>query len=455
MSPLMASRVFQAGVVSVVALLASQLIRFAGNVFLARLLAPEAFGVVAIVTMVLIGIHMFSDLALRQIAIQRTAELTAEFLNTLWTIQLLRGLAVGVVVLLLAGLTAFLQNTNTLQGNAYADPLLPYLIAAASLNAILGSLDSTRLYTAYRTLALTRVAAIELLAQVGAMALMIAVAWFTASAWALMLGAMANVVLRMLMSHSLLPGLRNRIYLDRALAREILDKGRWALLSSPLSFLEFNGVILMLGVLLNSTALGVFMIAFQLAGVVQMVAQNLGSNVFFPRLSAAVKQGTPSLQRSYQNLQLASDALIVTAAGALIACGPALVAMLFDERYRQSGQLLSWLALGLFANRYFVVEQLMVAQGDFRKSPPVILARVCGIAIGVFAGFDLGGAEGAAIGIGLSGLAAWPQLLWYRAKTIAWCWWLEAAALGFLAVGYGLGLVLAFVIESLQLQLRH
>jgi hypothetical protein len=49
--------------------------------------------------------------------------------------------------------------------------------------------------------------------------------------------------------------------------------------------------------------------------------------------------------------------------------------------------------------------------------------------------------QGAALGVALSWFAGWPVHLWYRAKTIAWPWKVEAAALLFLAAGYGLGLV--------------
>ena len=48
-------------------------IRFGSNLVMTRLLVPEMFGVMAIATIVMVGLAMFSDLGLRQSIVQSRA----------------------------------------------------------------------------------------------------------------------------------------------------------------------------------------------------------------------------------------------------------------------------------------------------------------------------------------------------------------------------------------------
>ena len=57
-----------------------------------RLLVPEMFGVMAIAMLVMMGLAMFSDLGLTQNIVQSRRGSESAYLNTAWTIQIIRGL---------------------------------------------------------------------------------------------------------------------------------------------------------------------------------------------------------------------------------------------------------------------------------------------------------------------------------------------------------------------------
>src|SRR5690606_17029308 len=61
------------------------------NLALAALLFPEAFGVMALVRLVLRGLKMFSDVGIGPSIIQHRRGEDPAFLNTAWTIQIVRG----------------------------------------------------------------------------------------------------------------------------------------------------------------------------------------------------------------------------------------------------------------------------------------------------------------------------------------------------------------------------
>ncbi len=444
------------GAISLASLILSQLIRFGSNLVLARLLAPDAFGLVAIVNTVLVGIALFSDIGLRQVVVQKQGELTAEFLNTIWIVQIIRGIGIFVISVLIAAILYALQLYSAIPANAYGNPMLPFLIAGAALSAVFSGFESTKTHIQYRTLTLGRVLAIELAAQLSAAILMVTIALVTRSAWALVAGGVIAALVKSLLGHLVLVGHKNAFYFDRATAVSILRKGRWILLSSPLTFLELHGAVMLLGALISSASLGVYMIASLLVGVVYMVSQNLSSNVFFPGLCVALRNGPGELRRAYLHFQLIADAIIVTSAGGLIGGGKAIVAMLFDQRYAAAGGLLSSLAIGLIGVRYSVVEQLINAKGDFKLGPPTILSRLVSLGIGITVGNYYGGPQGAAIGVGLSWFAGWPILIWYRSNAIPNTWRSEGFAFCFLSAGYGLGVLFSELVSRFHLQLiRH
>ena len=68
-----------------------ELIRLANNLILTRLLFPEAFGFMAIVNVILLGLAMFADIGLPDKIVQSNRGEERRFLDTAWTLQILRG----------------------------------------------------------------------------------------------------------------------------------------------------------------------------------------------------------------------------------------------------------------------------------------------------------------------------------------------------------------------------
>src|SRR5690349_19140391 len=79
-----------------------QAIRLGSNLIITRLLVPEVFGVIAIVTLVLTVVTFFSDIGLRQNVVQSARGDDPLFLDTVWCVQILRGIAIWFVTILVA-----------------------------------------------------------------------------------------------------------------------------------------------------------------------------------------------------------------------------------------------------------------------------------------------------------------------------------------------------------------
>ncbi|MBX3621794.1 MAG: oligosaccharide flippase family protein [Rhizobacter sp.] len=444
----MNKKIVSASAVSLATFFVGQVLRFVGNVVLAKLLLPSAFGVVAIVNLLILALTLLSDVGMRQIIIQRQGEVTPEFANTVWTMQILRGLGICLLAIASAVVLRSLQVYGVVDPHtAYADPLLPFLLSGAALAAVFQGLESSKTLTERRALSLGKVSAIQLLAQILAMASMISIAYAFATPWALVVGGVVAAFVQFVLSHLWLPGERNRWTLNRAIAVEVLTRGRWIFLSSIVTFLGGNSDTLILGGLVNPESLGNYVIAFQLVNVLQVLGSTLSGNIVFPALSALNRENPAGLKKGYTKMQFFSDALLVTAAGVFFTSGEAIVNLLFNTRYAMAGEILSCLAIGVVGSRCYVIEQIMNADGNFRLTTIIAILRLLFLIAATYVGFYANGLVGAAVAVGLSAFGIWPIALWYRTRKIGFSWQTEVAAIVFVGVGSGLGILLARVIH--------
>jgi O-antigen/teichoic acid export membrane protein len=79
------------------------ILRLGSNLILTRLLFPEAFGLMALVTVFLTGLKMFSDFGLNASIIRSARGDDPIFLQTAWTVQILRGVMLWLISVMLAG----------------------------------------------------------------------------------------------------------------------------------------------------------------------------------------------------------------------------------------------------------------------------------------------------------------------------------------------------------------
>ena len=421
----------------------SQLLRLASNLVLTRLLVPEAFGLVAAVNTLYLVLVLFSDLGVWQSVVKSDRGHDPRFLGTAWSVQMLRGAALALVVLATAGGLHAAAGAFA-DGTVYADPRLPPMMAALAVCALLQGAESMKLALAQRELSGGLVARLELGSQIVAAVATIALAVATRSAWALVAGTILSALARTLASHLALPGRSPRPCWDRDCAGELVGFGRWILLSSIIGCLAANGERILLAGSFDAATFGVFTIASALLAAVAGVYGTINGHVIFPSLSHALRTDPAHLLRIVARVQQVADLFLGGLAGALVILGPWIVRLLYDARYHEAGWMLQCLGLGLLAMRHQVIEQLMFARGQSGWVSANNALRLLGLLAFIPAGFALAGEAGAIAGVVLSQFASWPLSLWFKRKhgLLAWSterWWLPAfvagAAIGWLVDG--------------------
>lgn len=398
----------------------TQATRLLSSLIMTRLLIPEVFGVMAIALVIHTALALFSDIGLFQSVVRSTRGDERQFLDTLWVVQILRGFALWATALALALGLAAMQAAGWMTGNSvYAHPALPHAIAAVGFTAVLAGFESTKVAVARRTLTLGRVSQLEIAGNLVAVATTIAWAFIHPSIWALLGGWIAGAAFRTILTHTFLPGPRNRFQWDRAAFREIVHFGKWVAVSSAFTFLAASGDRLILSSLLSSQQLGVYSIAVLILGAIQQGLSRLASHVFFPLLSQVVRDKPDEVRAFHYKARLPIDLSSLGFAGFLLAAGELVVGILYDGRYASAGHMLSVLALTLIGSRYEVAEQVFLALGKSRLLAIINAVRVATLFAAVPLGYLWAGLEGALWGIvGASLLPTLVTVLFCRRNAI-------------------------------------
>lgn len=379
---------------------AGQLLRFSSNLILTRLLAPDLFGVMSVGYMVFTGLTMVSDLGLSAVVSRSRRGDESKFLNVVWVTQIARGLLMTLIALTLsAALALGIAKALLPSHSVYADPRLPGLLAVISLYGIFSGLESTKSLWARRHLSLTALVKLDLIAQLGTTAFILTWAWIDPSIWALGFGWIFGVAVRTALSHWKLPGPGNRFEWERSAFSEIIEFGKWALVSSPISFLLTSGDRLILGVLFDANDMGFYAIALLLITTVQSVVLRITGQSVQPALSEVVRQKPQELKRTLYRIRLPLDIVCAVPAGALLLLGDLVVKLLYDNRYQPAGWMLSVLALTLCMTQFNVFDQCLIALGRIKQLSALNFLRLFALYALIPLFFFAWGVKGAVIAV--------------------------------------------------------
>ena len=358
-------RAIFAGAWNLGALVASQGIRLGGNLIMARLLMPEMFGIMVIATTVSVVLHLLSDVGFRQNIIQSPRGDDPAFLNTVWTVQIIRGFILFAFTLLIAGCSWFTQLLHLWPDQStYASPQLPLVLAVTGFSAIIYGFQSTKVDVAVREFQQKKVVLAEFISQLAGLLTMLVIGYFTRSIWALVGSGLVAALAMTLLGHFWFPGKPNRLHWDRAALAEVVVFGRWMLLSSAVGVLAMNGDRIWFGGSMSANELGVFSIAVLILGALQLGMARLLGAVALPAFSEASRvNDTARLHLLYDRFKLIFDLVSLFICGLFWVISPLLISILYDERYAEAGHMLAVLSLSFFTWRFAVAHQVWLALG--------------------------------------------------------------------------------------------
>jgi O-antigen/teichoic acid export membrane protein len=395
-----------------------QVLRFGSNLILTRLLVPRIFGLMALVNLFVIGLHMFSDFGILQAVVQSRRGEDPDFLNTAWTLQVVRGLGLWVCSGLIAWPVA----------SFYGEPALAWLLPLAGATAAINGFNSTAIFMLNRRLARGRLVFLEVSRSAVSMGLVVGALLLLRlgrpaagdvnpalrdwQLFALVMGNVAGSLYEAVVSYRLVPGLRHRFRWSRTASPELLHFGGWIFVSTACMFLASQADRLVIGKL-SLNVLGVYHLAGSLANMPTVLMVALAGQLVFPLYSRLLQSDQDigaSFARIHQVLA-GFGALLVTG---LICTGPTLIHCLYDARYRDAGWFLQLLSVvAWFAMLQNAGERILVARGHTRCLALAHAAKLAALPALLFAGFRAGGLTGMILGVAVAEVGRYVAVAWF------------------------------------------
>lgn len=373
-------------------------LQLASNLVLTRLLFPEAFGIMALVNVFIMGVTMFSDMGVRPAIIQARNTDNPNLLNTAWTLQIIRGSVLwGLLCALAYPVAGF-----------YDEPLLFPLLCFCGLTAFTAGFRSIDLILAERELKLKKVMLIKLSGQLIGIAMMISLAVTYKSVWALAIGTVCGAVTEVFLGHMLLRSHRHRLCWDTQFAKQIFRFGKWIFWSTIFTFFSGQGVRMIEGRFVTTEILAMIAIAGTIAWIFGELIERFMSNVLFPTLSRIHREEPHRFASILIKLRTRIMFATVPLFGIVSLLSVFIINLLYDARYAFAGQVLSVLAINsAIRTMPQIYQNALLAQGNSRLHFITVGTLALSNILGLVLGYYSAGVLGMLIGSGLGYLTGY------------------------------------------------
>lgn len=402
---------------------ASQVLRLASTLTLARMLAPQAFGLVALVNVFLSGLEMLSDLGIGMDVVQHPRGDDPVFINTAFLIQAGRGFVLwGIATALAYPFARF-----------YHQPAVLTLLIVGSLSVLFRGFNSGSLWGLTRHVELGKYNLLTTGSDF--LGLVVSIIWAIVSptAWALVVGRVASTVALLVASHAIA---KHRVSLDwdPCAAKAIFAFGAGIFLSTATYFLGGEAERLIVGKFVTLVELGCFSLALSISSAAAKGLQQIIVQVFFPMMSDSLREDRDAALRHFAKARHLLLAVSSCVAVGFIVGSHWFVAMVLGPKYAMAGWMLQLLgvrgALELFMS---ATASMLFALGTSKYAALGNVAKLIFLAIGLTLAFGRFGFREALWVLTLAPLANYLPLLFGLRRHSRVAFQVELASFGWFA----------------------
>ena len=306
-------------------------IQFLSVVVMARLLAPEAFGLIASVSPIVAFVGLFQNLGLQQAVIQRREISQRQLNQVFWVTVLVGGASTLIIVLLSPAVAAF-----------YGDPRMVGITIAAGLPLLLGSVSALPLSLMNRNLQFGQLAVNDILMAVASFITAAGAAYAGLGYWSLLIGSAVSMLVSMLAAWRAARWTPNRP--EWRLESDLLSFGANLTGFKLVNFFARNLDNILIGRFAGPVQLGYYDRGYKLLLFpLQNINQPL-TRVMIPLLSR-IHEDRARFRDIYLRTNWLLAAVTVPGIAALICTSHHVVALLFGERWLPVAPIFFWLGI--------------------------------------------------------------------------------------------------------------
>ena len=318
--------------------LSGRLIDFITLLVLARVLTPADFGLTALAATVMTITDMVLEVPTLQ-ALTRLPKVAKSHLDTAFTLSLLRGVVLGLVLLLVARPFAHI----------YGDPRLVALVLVGATGPFVRSLYSPAMVEHIRRMSFREVFLAEIAGKLIAAAVAIIAVYLGAGYWAIIAGGVSTSIGATWASYVLAP---YRPGLSLSEFNEFSAFLGWLSGAQVVIALSWQFDRILLGFSLSKAALGQYAIASDLS---VMPTQSLIGPAMRPLMAAfaQINQSRDRLRTAYSKATRFTMLLAAPSCIGISLTSDLIVRVLLGPQWQDAGLYLRWLALSTVLSAFF------------------------------------------------------------------------------------------------------
>ncbi|MFC1480299.1 lipopolysaccharide biosynthesis protein [Candidatus Omnitrophota bacterium] len=401
----LSKRVARGGLWSFTLRISSRLFVFVRMVILARLLAPNDFGLMGLALLMMTALEKFSETGFLPALVQKKENIS-EYLDAAWTAQIIRSI-------LLFGI---------LFGGA---PLIALFFDAPRATAILRVIAIAELFKGFtnigvvyfrKELEFNKQFIYQFSGIITNLVVAISAALIFKNVWALVFGLLAGHFVQFTMSYVVQP-YRPRIKIDLRKIGELFIYGRWVLACGIVGFFAMQMDSVVLGKMLGITALGFYQMAYRISNLVGTEVAEVISIVVFPAFSK-LQSNIPKLREGFLRSFEVTAAISIPLCVGLALLGFDFTYLFLGEKWIPIIQALRLLAITApFLVLTRIISPLFGAVGRPKLTFLMYLSRFGVMGVFVFPLTKSFGVVGTALTVLLSVLLTIP-IWWHKAAEI-------------------------------------
>lgn len=304
---------------------------FARSIILARLLTPEIFGLMAICSMSIRMIEIFTETGFGAALIHRQQRFE-DARDTAFTLMVLRGVGLSLLALLIAPWAAAFYN----------QPILDSIVAVMGISFVLTGCQNINLIALQKELDFKRLTYFEQAGAVLNFFVSVGFAYVFRSVWALVYAQIAAATVNCVLSFVMLPG-RVRFRFDYAIAKELFHYGKFFTGLAIVVFLTRELDNLAIGKLLGMDVLGYYVVAYTLANIPSTYLSTVLAKVLFPMFSKLQADRVGLGVEYWRGIRLLLAIAVPLSVGIAV-LAPEIVAVLYGARWAPAAAPLQILA---------------------------------------------------------------------------------------------------------------
>lgn len=376
-------------------------LKLCSSLVLTRILTPGDYGTITILMSVVFIFVMLSDIGFSVCIVRSMRGEDQVYLNTAWTIRIVRAIVNTALLYLCAPFIAGLYHASSLT--------LPFRVL--SVWFLIDGLQSTAFPVSVRRKNSRIVMYSELTGSIFSTIFTVVYCYFSRDYWGMLYGTLVNRLVVVVLSHRYYRDIRPTLQWDWPAAKEIFEFSRFVMPSSVLTLFlnQFDRAIFLR--LFDFSLLGVYSLATNIISPVENLITKASQMVLYPRCAHNFRRdrSTFSLKYYTENTRIFIATLAVPAA--IGGAAQFLIHALYDPRYAEAAAVLQAFALrAVLKGLASPAEDMLIATGESRLILVANVYRVIWMVAASLLGYRYFGFIGFTYGVALSGL---PGLLYY------------------------------------------